>query len=412
MRLPRVLTAIVALLCIASAAEARGGGLSRGGASNPGIKYPWRFAYVTDTHVNWPNGGISPRNSYMFTRCVDTLNTLHSTAIGMDLLVLGGDWDESSMYGNLAANADSFVAITNRARFMIYPVPGNWEALASDTLLAVNPYRTSTSRFSAMFGGRNYWYTDWKNARFVALQDNANYSVDQSTDYRRNNPTTYAAPTGGVTGYDYDGITVSTSPQRVMLQAAMDGKDDSHWIIVAAHRPCFGSSINVASRHNFTHNYKQNSWLHDIESRLGTGERGLCLLGDQHIPLWFTRAIYDSTIASATGKGLYHLIVASGSAARQADTTEMLGGASLAAFLYWKDTPARLIGRTSTAWADTVTLLGDAKIDYHWTWSLMTVYADHIMVETFRTFDGVTPSKYHLGGQHRLIDRRTISRDN
>ena len=386
------------------------GGISRGGgAVNPGIKYPWRFAYVTDTHINWNFGGITPRNSYMFARCIDTLNTLQQTDIGMDLLVFGGDWSEDIFTNGIVAGVDTFLAIKARSRFPWYPVIGNWEAIPSDTAEQVSPYRTAINRFPEFFGGNTYWNQDWKNVRFISLQDIPSYNIGDPADYLRNNPTSYAPPTGGIQGYDYDGISVSTSPQRVMLQNAVDTRG-SKWVVAAAHRPSFGSDQNSSNRLNYRRNYRQNSWIHDIESRLGTGERGLCLLGDQHLSLWFTKAIYDSAVASATGKGLYHLIVSSGGASRSADTTEMLGGSSLAAFTY--STGARNYGRTSAAWSDTVTTAGDPKVNFAWTFSLFTVYGDHILVETFRVFDGVTPASKTLGFRTRLMDRRTISRDN
>jgi len=405
----------LALLILLSAApaEGRGGIVRGGGAANPGIRYPWRFAYVTDTHINWAFGGTTPRNSYMLTRCIDTLNTIQQTAGGMDLLVFGGDGSEDIFQLNTNGATDTLNALIARSRFPWYPVLGNWDVTSADTLALRSPYYTYMQRFAAGFNGSPYWAKDWKNVRFLSVQDIPDYNIGDPLDYRRNNPFNYAG-TGGTPAYDYDGIASSTSPQRVYIQNNMTTKDASHWIVAMAHRPCFGSSTAASNRLNFTRNYRTNHWLHDIETRLGTGERGLVLVGDQHIPLWFTKAIYDSAVASATGKGLYHLVVTSGGGARSADTTEMLGGTSLAAFTYSTGTGVgtRVRGRTSTAWQDTVTTAGDAKQGWMWTFSLFTVYADNILVETFRVFDGVTPSKYTLGYKTRLIDSRTITRDN
>lgn len=146
---------------------------------------------------------------------------------------------------------------------------------------------------------------------------------------------------------------------------------------------------------------------------MATGERCLFLFGDQHLNLWFTKAIRDSALASATGKGGYHLIVNGSGGARRADTTEVFGGPGLASFLVSEPSGLdRYIGRTSTAWADTVTAAGYANRTRFWTWSLLTVYADNIRVDTFVTFWPDAPSKYTKGGNHRLIDSRTITRDN
>lgn len=409
MRRVLALLLIIAALLIPGAVGAGGGLMRSPSTSNPGIQYPWRFGYCTDAHINWNFGGTTYRTGMMFGRMVDTLNT-----IGVDFMIMGGDWAEDLFTGNTQASVDSLTNIVARARFPMWPVMGNHEALASDTLLQRDPYYDSMRRepFASSFGG-NPWHTkSWKNVDFIALEDNANRSINSGDDYRVNNPTTYAAPTGGVTGYDYHGITNTASPQRLALTDFLKNRKKSHWTIVAAHRPAYGSNANSLSRYSMKYRLRQDHFVKQVEDSMGTGERCLFLFGDQHIPLWFTKAIRDSALASSTGKGGYHLIVNGSGGARTADTTEVIGGTGMLSYLYSNAGSTANIGRTSTAWADTVTNAGYANRTRFWTWSLFTVYADNIRVDTFITFWPDVPNKYSKGGKHRLIDSRTITRDN
>lgn len=400
------LLALFILLLIPANAEA--GGIRRGGApNNTGIAYPWRFAYVTDTHLAWPFGGTSPRTTYQMRQMIDTLNT-----IGVDFMVWGGDWAEDVFYVNAAGNYDSLLVLKSLARFPWWPVIGNHEALPSDTLQRINPYATAQAipAVSGYLDASRYYSRSWKNVTFVALQTNCAYAK-LSDDYRVNNPTTYAVPTGGLTGYDYDGITVTTSPQRVFLRNLLHLRDKSHWLVEAFHRGPYGTNANNEFRYNFVKNLRTTHFIKESEDSLVTGERMLCLQGDQHQGLWFTKAIKDSAIAGATTKGGYHLIVTSAGATRPADTTECFGGSGLLGYLHSNGSNTALIGRTTTTWSDALTVATDPDMTHLWTWTLCTVYGDLMLIQVFRTFTTNTSSAVRLGGKHRLISQYTISRD-
>lgn len=398
--------AIVALfltLCLAG----------KGVPATLGYQSPWRFAYVTDTHVNWIFGGTSPRNSVMLNDVVDTLLTLGN----FKALILGGDWSEQLIHDNANANADSFAVFLARANgyFPVYPVEGNWEAIVSDTAAYGDPYVSARSRFSGYFGTLDWYYKDLLNVRFVALQNCANVDTTAALDYRQNNP--YGGVVNGraYSLNDFSGITAAASPQRTFLAEVLASREDAHWLIVATHRPVYGSNEGASNRLNLISAARGSGYVKQIEDALGTGERGLHLVGDQHIPLWFTYAIADSAIASATGKGLYHYLCTSGAGARVADTTDVLGSTSLQSFLYYNGAnPERMYGRTSEAWADTITLVGDPATNYTFTWTLFTVYGDDMLVETFRTWASGSAghAKYTGAGSHRLVDVRTLHRDN
>jgi hypothetical protein len=286
----------------------------------------------------------------------------------------------------------------------------------SDTLLGINPYNASRNRFLNRFRGGNYYMEDHKNIRFVALQTNANYDVAASTDYRVNNPTTYAAPTGGVTGYDYDGITVSSSPQRVFLRNALATRDKSHWFIVGGHRGTYGPRGGDDGRRNLGRAARGTGYINEVEDSLITGERCLFLMGDKHINVVLTQPIADSAVVSGTTKGGYHMMVSSGAGARSADTTGVFAGAWLMDILARKEASADpltpFFGHTSTAWADTITQADGGK-DHVFTWALFTVHADCMLVEVFRTFTTASAghAQYRGAGNHRLITSRTIRRD-
>jgi hypothetical protein len=358
--------------------------------------------------VNWAFGGTSPRNSVPFGDVVDTLN-----ALGADFCILAGDWAEDINYTNTNANADSFTAIISRAEFDWLPVLGNHEAIPSDTLLQVSPYLTAMGRFPSQFEGNPYYKRDHKNIRFIALQNNVNYNVTSSGDYRVNNPTTYAAPTGGVTGSDYDGITVTASPQRVFLTNALATRDKAHWLLVSAHRPTYGLRAGDTSRLNFGRAAMGTGYINVIEDSLKSDERFLFLGGDKHQSLYLTHAIRDSAIVAATAKGGHHMGVASGSGSRTGDSTGVFAGAWLMDILARKDgADTQYHGHTSTAWHDTLTS-ADAGYAHAFTWALFTVYGDALMVEVFRTWTTASAGhgQYTGARNHKLITRRTLRRD-
>jgi hypothetical protein len=369
--------------------------------------YPWRFAYVTDKHAQWPAGGTVTRNMAMFGAMVDSIESL-----GVDLLIDGGDWGEQSLVDNSNGATDSLTAILARFSGTYLPIMGNWEAIAADTVLQRNPYQSAQDRFPAVFGGRNYWKRDHKNVRVIALQNVANVDVGASTDYRINNPTTYAAPTGGITGIDWDGITVTTSPQRVALAGWTEPADvGSRWVIVVSHRMIYGTEVGNPTRHNLGRAARGTGYVKAVEDSLPTGRRALFLCGDQHVNHILTRAIRDSALAGATEKGGYHFIVSSGGGARSGDTTDV--PANFYESYWFRESGDALTNGLSTDWADTLTLNGDPGLPYVWTWALFTVHGDDIQVETFRTFtsDSEDNAQYTGHLSHRLMNRRTIRRD-
>jgi len=381
------------------------GGISRGGgASNPGIQYPWRFGILSDTHCGWgfgQCGGVG--NTVPLRACVDTLNSLH-----VDFCILNGDWAGGHVMVNHAAQVESlYAAMLNRVTFPVFPVLGNHEAIDPDTLLGGNPYASAIARFPQYFVGRNYYLQDWKNVRFVAMQTNVDYDVGDPEDYRVNNPT-YG---GSVPSYDWDGLHASGGAERTFLTGALSGRPGSHWLVFGGHRGIYGSSANNATRHNYNAG-RAGRYVKQAEDALATGERGLIISGDQHIPVWLTKAIADSAIVGATAKGFYHMIVASGSGARVADSTEVFGGSGLSAFVYYDQT-TRNRGRTSAGWLESMTVANDRGFPCEFTWTLCTVYGDVIKLEFFRTYTAASAGStgYPGANRHRLISVHTLSRD-
>lgn len=392
---------------------------TQSGGRNPGITYPWRFAYVTDTHCRWVFGGGASDgiwNDYQLGKFIDSMNVA-----GIDFMILGGDWAEDIFPEVTAgrANQDSFEAKLAAANFTIYPVIGNHETsqgtdLTADTT-AGTPFRAAENRWGTYFNSAQRWYyKDHKNIRFIALQNCANVDTGATSDYILLNPfNSY-----GFKRNDYDGITDATSPQRIDLASYLGGRDKSHWVITAAHRAIYGSDANSTNRLSLRSQMRGDGYIKQIEDSLGTGERGLNLVGDQHIPLWFTVSIEDSSLSSATEKGLYHFMVASGSGARLPDSTEYLGNTSLAAFLGRYNNAGLtndMMGRTSAGWADTLTQNGyTGDVGWFWTGALFTVYGDHILVETFAVQTSRTAghAQHRGAGALRLVDSRTITRDN
>ncbi len=413
----RALVALAAVLLLAAPHPAAGVGARTGGSgsgkSTTFITYPWRFAHLSDTHVKWGFGGTSQYPNSLALRAVtDTLNYLRTHG-GMDFCLLTGDWAGGHTTVAHQAQIDSlYAALINRATFPILPVMGNHEAIEADTLLGRNPFQQAQDRFQQWFQGRNYYTFKWKNVQWIALQNNVNYDITSDTDYGVDAPT-YG---GSVPGRDWDGIHAKTGAERKWLAATLAARDRSDWLLIGMHRPTYGSNLNNATRHNYNAG-RGERFIKQVEDSLRSDERGIVFCGDQHIPVWLTKAIRDSSIASATGKGLYHSIVASGSGAREADTTEVFGGAGLQAFLYQDLDGAgnslRNYGRTTGKWADTLSAVGFKGLTYQFTWSLCTVYGDQIQIEYFMTFMPLDAgnAQYRGAWKHRRIGSYTLYRD-
>lgn len=413
----RALVALAAALFLAAphpaaAVGARTGG-GGGGKTTTFITYPWRFAHLSDTHVKWGFGGTSQYPNSLALRAVtDTLNYLRTHG-GMDFCLLTGDWAGGHTIVAHQTQIDSlYAAFINRATFPILPVMGNHEAIEADTLLGRNPFQQAQDRFQQWFQGRNYYTFKWKNVQWIALQNNVNYDITSDTDYGVDAPT-YG---GSVPGRDWDGIHAKTGTERKWLAATLAARDRSDWLLIGMHRPTYGSNLNNATRHNYNAG-RGERFIKQVEDSLRSDERGIVFCGDQHIPVWLTKAIRDSSIASATGKGLYHSIVASGSGAREADTTEVFGGAGLQAFLYQDldgvGNSLRNYGRTTGKWADTLSAVGFKGLTYQFTWSLCTVYGDQIQIEYFMTFMPLDAgnAQYRGAWKHRRIGSYTLYRD-
>lgn len=381
-----------------------------GGGSTTGS---WRFAYLTDIHCRWSFGGglvgNSVRNDFQLGAVIDTLNDL-----SVPVMVIGGDWAEDVFIANNAANIDSFEAKLGRFRGIILPCLGNHEASAQDTILGLDPYYTSKKRFASKFQGKNWYKYDYRNVRFIALQNSANYNIGAGSDYRVNNPTTYAAPAGGVTGYDYDGITVTSSPQRVDLALWTKRTSvGSRWVIPIFHRGIYGANSNNSARLNFGRAARGTGYIKAIEDSLPTSRRGLALFGDQHLNYILTKSVADSALSSATGKGLHHLIVGSGSGSRIGDSTSVPANFYDSYLFSNGAETANLTGSTTGAIADTFTVVGDPCRAYQYTWSLCTVDADLMTIETFAVWTTCQSNQnaYTGAGSHLLIDRVFIKRD-
>ena len=412
----RAIGALLLLLIVAAPSNVTGrgrGGVRHSHSGASSFTFPWRFAYVTDTHIGWPTGGLTPRTWYQFGHAVDSMN-----AAGIDFMILGGDYAEdilnSGGYGDEAA--DSLEACQARSRFQWWPVLGNHET--SDTTL-YEPAYLSILRFPGYFSSRRPYYSkSWKNLDFVSIANVTDYDVlTPATDYRLNNPFGMGAE---VPGYDFYGIASTTGTERTFMRSALAARSKTRWLVVAQHRPNVGSDANSPNRYSWNSGpglhgpLRGTGYVKEIEDSLKAGERGILLMGDQHLPLWFTRAIADSAFASATGKGLYHIMVSGSGAARKADSTQTFSGAWLQAALFLDpDGTANLNGHTSTGWADTLTSSASSTYHRQWTWQLYTVWGDRITVETFmvQIASQSTIVGYTGAGHSRLIDRRDIRRD-
>lgn len=387
-------------------------------AWRPGIPSRYYGGVLMDTHSRWPSGGCDGcfpftgalqygRNDSCLAAVVDTLNEL-----GAMFCILNGDWAEDLMYANANANADSFAAITARAQFEWWPVMGNHEALAKDT--TGNPYSTAAERFPSKFGLHNWWTKDYRNIRFFATQNNCNYDVHDAADYRVNNPFS-----GGVVpGYDYDGITVPASAQRVALHAAADSTArGGKWLVVAGHRPVYGTRSAVDSRWPLLSQGRGTGFIRAIEQRITSWERFPYFGADEHLPVWHTVAVRDSGLAAPGTSGGYHLMCVSGGGVRQADTTDCFAAGTtwLSAYLATdKDDGTRFLGRTSTAVADTMSEEANPNRRFEFTWMLLTIEADRMRIQTFlcQSHRSSGWSEYTGAGAHLLLDDMWIRRDN
>lgn len=422
---------LIALLIIAAALIAPGivGARGRpsvrhkeGGASSP-WSYPWRFAYCSDVHLGWTFGGTTIRTTYNFGKFIDTLNAIKKYAPGgLDFMVLGGDYAEdalrsTTLYGPTAI--ESLAACQSRTLIPWWPVVGNHELViniddpAENDTISYEPTIRAINRFPAFFYARHPYYSKtWKNLDFMALNNCVNYDVASNLDYLANNPFGNGAE---VPGLDFYGMAATSGTERTAMRTFLANRSKARWLIVAQHRANYGSDANSSNRYNWNSGpLRSTGYIKEIEDSLKTDERGIILFGDQHLPLWFTRAMRDSAVASGTGKGLYHIGVSGSGGARPADSTEAISGAWLQACLFGASGGVTALrGHTSTAWSDTLSAKSDRDAMRTWTWQLYTVYADVIEVETFRVYTSLSSgSGYYTGaGSNRLIDRRTITRD-
>ena len=374
-----------------------------------GIHYPWKFGVLSDTHAAWGFGlcgGVS--NTLPLRACVDTLNSM-----GVDFCILNGDWGGGQVWLLHQKQIDSlYAALITRAQFPIWPVLGNHEAHKDDTLAVVNPYAQAIARFPGYFQGKNYYYKDWKNLRFIALNTNVNYDVHDPGDYLVNNPFGYSA-IGGVPALDYDGLHSATGTQRVWLANTLATRNKNHWLLVGGHRGVYGSSANNPYRYNYNAG-RAGRYVKQMEDSLLTGERGAMIFGDEHLPHWLTYAIRDSALAGPTEKGFFHFTVASGSGAREGDSTEVFGGAGLQSFVYYDTATVSNQGRTRGGWLENMTLADDLGLPCQFTFAVGTVTGDHMFLEFFRTWTEADSGAvgYNGAGHHSLITWATLSRDN
>lgn len=399
---------LVAGLLLTSEASALSGYGRRTSSTASAYTFPWRFAYVTDAHLGWPAAGLSPRSTYQFGHAIDSMSVA-----GIDFLILGGDYAEDILHGGGFGDesSDSLTAIMARSRFQWWPIVGNHETV-TDTA-TTEPPAYAIARFPSFYGARTpYYVRDWKNLRFVSLDNCVNYDVNSTADYLLNNPFGNGAE---VPGRDFYGMGATSGTQRTWLRAQLAGRNKNRWLIVGQHRQNYGSDRNASSRHNWNSGpLRGTGYIKEIEDSLKTDERGIILAGDHHLPLWFTVALRDSTKATATGKGLYHISTSAAGAARQADSTEAISGAWLQAALFADpDGTNNLNGHTSTTWSDALAFGDDPDWQKTWCWQLFTVWGDAMMVETFRVYTSRSAGAtgYNGAGHSRLIDRRMITRD-
>lgn len=407
---------LVLLLASVCAAHASALGLRSSGGAAARIVYPIRIAYVTDEHLGWAFGGTTDgiRNYYFRDALIDTLNHLYDDG-ELDLMVMGGDWSWQQFTAN-PAWAETSAAQHSRMKFPVFPVLGNWEIDSEDTLACRSPaYTPSTEMFPSFYGATRRWYhRTWKNIEFVSLNIVPNLQVANYADYEQNNPETCTPPSGGA-ALDWDGISLPASPQRAALRTYLAERDKSKWLVVGWHRQLYGSEDpDNESRLNYTAALTGDGFYKEMLDSLGTSERMLCLVGDQHF-FRRTQAVRDSAIAARREKGGYHLTVPSGSGLRAADSLDVFGstgwlGAQVSVDLV---DGGKYYGRTSTGWMEALASGDDVEVQFPYLWALITVYGDHMMIETFRMFSTRTNGKAWSTGArtNRLVDSGAITRD-
>lgn len=410
-------------------------------AWRPGIKSGWRWARISDTHINWVTNGLpavgDPLSSVPLMALADTLNSL-----GVDFLIISGDlaWDcidtAGTYYKADRPAGDSLAAFEARLNCPIYMCLGNHEADADDTLSTHNPYQSFKTAYQrylpTALGDLNWWKLDHKGKRFIFVQNNCEYG-DTCPEpeygnrcYPVNNPSY-----GHIPYWDYDGITDPASAQRESLAVWTSLADRSgRRLVIIGHRHIYGSN---SAAQNARPNLNQGTdsgpngkgFVKAIEDSLGTAERAIYLGGDQHIAVWDNYAIADSARAASGAKGIYHMMCDWGNS-RTADSTEAgTNTATLQSARWFDGDEATRIWRDETgAWStppdyvwppmvDNVLDDDDPGVEHLFTWELYTVYGDDVLLEVFRTIttQSATWEFYPGAGTHVLLNRSRLTLD-
>lgn len=386
-----------------------------------GIRFPRRIVRVSDIHIRWAFGGGLPAlgdtlyNSYQLAAFVDTVNAMAQDAIGVDAVCIGGDWAWDIMLANSRAGRDSFDAIIGRLTPPVLAIDGNHEVDAADTLAHRSPAESATQRFAALFGGKRWYSFDLPAAEYFTVNNNANVDISSTTDYRMNNPTTYDPPSGGIRGVDFDGITVTSSPQRVALRSWLRNRDKSKWAIIEGHRAIYGTNSGNTVRNTMTSAGTGSGYMKEFEDSMAVGESGLAFSGDEHVT-YQTRKIHGGSLVPETDRGAYYLSVQSGSGLRLGDTTTVFAAPASAfrMYVFRNYSGSGNLARTTEGIVDTMTAAGDKDLNYQWMWQELIFWGNTVEVRTHRMFTyRSTGNAQYRGHLHsRMIDRQFYRRRN
>jgi hypothetical protein len=414
---------LAALLLIAPEVEARMGFRATSNAPQEGavepVRYPRRLIHVTDIHTNTQlfNGAAEPYNGFHLGQFVDSVLAMAADPIGVDAFVLGGDWAWDGIQLNSRANADSFEAIIGRleaAGVKIWPVVGNHEITAEDTLAFRSPHHTATQRFAGMFQGRRWYSTESATVRFFAGNNNANVDIGSFTDYDEDNPSTYDPPPGGIRGYDFDGITVPSSQQRVAFRNWKAGSRPDKWDWGAFHRAIYGSESGNPTRLNLISATVDSGFIAEWWDSLDTGRRDIITTGDQHLTHTVTKAIVDGQVSDPTEKGIHFISCSSGAGARLGDSTSVFpeGVTWLQSYIMRKPAVNENFGRTSEGVMDTLTALGDGEFLGQWVGHELIDWGNAMELRAWRVLsENSEGADWYTGhGSLLLIDREILYR--
>lgn len=407
----RLALLLAILLAISPGLSPAVGTRATGGATTltvTSLRYPASYWTVGCIHLGYAGGGTSPRNYYQFRTLVDSLNAAWTaSANNVEALVVNGDWTEDGIQIE-PFRGDSLSSIYNSAKFRMLFNLGNHEALASDTLNGVSPYTTALLRFPELFNGKQWYSVDTDHFRLIMLNNNANYDVNDPSDYRVNNPFNLPEP-DGLHGMDHAGIAFSNSNQRKFLTSALNDLG-LRAPVLFGHRAIYGSNANAESRHNFISAATGSGYIRYFEQQLAAGRAAESNEADQHLKI-LTERMIDGALASASQGGVYHNQDISGFGLRTIDTTTVISAGSQGYKSYIGINPSTgntARARTSTGIPEQWNTSNDPDLLKAWFATEHQYWGDYVLVKTYRvwTANSAGAPGYNGAGNLKLVDAR------